>query len=670
MTAAAAVQARLAHEARIARGRVAAWWAMAGALIATVAVFTFAPAGDAWRPIAAGLLIVAPLVAGLAGWWRGVTLARLEVSAARFEALHPADNLVITAEWLSRTGHAPLASAVADAARQRLDAVEPSRGRVIWRPAAGAVGLIVVGLAGLAVSERGGAPIATPAPTARSFAAEVAGITSIAVTVDGPAYLGGGRQALGDVTRVEVVAGSRITVRALARGDTLTLARDGGAPAQSELSGGAVEFAIDASAGGVWTLTPRAGDRAGPSRLLAVTVVPDAPPAVRLVVPGRDRRQAMPAADLPVRLEATDDHALAALRLRFTKVSGSGESFTFEDRDLPVRISRPQATAWVGDAVLPLATLGLEDGDVVVYRGVAADARPGAPAVESDAFLVEIGPLRDASTTGGGGEDVDPEDRQGISQQMVIVKTERLHARRAQLGDAARLEASQGLAIEQRMVRAEFVFLMGGEVQDEVEEAAHAHDLVEGRQENQGQAALLQATRAMSRAEARLTAGDTAGALVAEREALRLLTEAFDRRRFLLRPAPERARIDPSRRLQGTPPPVEPAARPVAPAVASAEIEALAALAAALRDAEADPAASLPALAARVRALGDDASAVAAAEALAAAHDDVSRRQALSAARRAVAVATGRQLRPAPAAPAPPAVSAAVAEALRRRGGR
>lgn len=670
MTAADAVQARLGHEARIARGRVAAQWAMAGALIAAAAVPAIAMQAGAARPVAAGVLIVAPVVAGLVGWWRGGALSRLEVSAARFEAAHPADNLVITAEWLSRTGEVPLAAAVAEAARQRLDAVAPSRGWVIWRPAAIAVGLLVAGFAGLAVSERRSASTAAPVPASRSQGAAVAGITALEVSVDGPAYLGGGRRVLGDVARVEVLEGSRISVRVVARGEALTLARDGVDPVRSALSDGAVGFAIDASASGVWTVTPHAGATAGPSRLLAVTVVPDAPPAVRVVVPGRDRRQAVPAADLPVRLEATDDHALAALRVRFTKVSGSGESFTFEDRDLPVRVSRPQTTAWIGDAVLPLSTLGLEDGDVVVYRGVAADARPGAPAVESDAFLVEIGPLRDASTTGGGGEDVDPEDRQGISQQMVIVKTERLHARRAQVTEAARLEASQGLAVEQRMVRAEFVFLMGGEVQDEVEEAAHAHDLVEGRQENQGQAALLQATRAMSRAEARLTAGDTAGALVAEREALRFLTEAFDRRRFLLRPAPERARIDPTRRLQGTPPPVDPTARPVAPAVAPGAIEALAALAVALRDAEADTTASLPTLAARVRALGDDASAVAAAEALAAVHDDVSRRQALGAARRAVAVATGRHLRPAPAAPAPPAVSAAVAEALRRRGGR
>ena len=113
------------------------------------------------------------------------------------------------------------------------------------------------------------------------------------------------------------------------------------------------------------------------------------------------------------------------------------------------------------------------------------------------------------------------------------------------------LEQSRLLAIEQRMVKAEFVFMTGGEVEDEVAEAEAGHELAEGRGENQNQVDLLAAIREMSRAEARLNAGDTAQALVFERAALRALQRAFDRRRYLLRTLPERARIDASRRLTG-----------------------------------------------------------------------------------------------------------------------
>jgi hypothetical protein len=55
----------------------------------------------------------------------------------------------------------------------------------------------------------------------------------------------------------------------------------------------------------------------------------------------------------------------------------------------------------------------------------------------------------------------------------------------------------------------------------------------------------------MSRAEARLNDADTAQGLEFERTALKALQRAFDRRRYLLRTLPERARIDVTRRLTG-----------------------------------------------------------------------------------------------------------------------
>jgi hypothetical protein len=88
-------------------------------------------------------------------------------------------------------------------------------------------------------------------------------------------------------------------------------------------------------------------------------------------------------------------------------------------------------------------------------------------------------------------------------------------------------------------------------VADEVQEAELSHELVEGRFENAAQVELLTAIREMSRAEARLNAADTEQALAYERAALRALQRAFDRRRYLLRTLPERARIDLERRLSG-----------------------------------------------------------------------------------------------------------------------
>ncbi len=561
---------------------------------------------------------------------------------------------------------------VAAAAWARLETIPAATHHVAGRGLVAAA-IVLAGTLGVIAIGR-----PAPAPGGRRALALAAGgqpvepaISGVAVDVRAPAYLGGTHRVVRDANRVAVPAGAVVSVVVATDAETIAVAREGAAAVEHPTAGGEARITLDEPPGGIWTLAPRRRGQEGQLRLLVVEVIPDAPPAIRVTEPARDRRLAKPAANLAVRLEATDDHALTSLRLRYTRVSGSGESFTFADHDLPVAATRRTAAEWTAAATLPLASMDLEDGDLVVYRGVASDGRPGAALVESEAFVVEIGALREASSAAGGGEDVDPDQRQAISQQMVIVKTERLHASRARFDDATRLREAQGLAIEQRMVRAEFVFLMGGEVQDEVEEAAQAPDLAEGRQQNQGQSALLDATRAMSRAEARLTAGDTTTALVAEREALRFLQQAFDRRRFLLRPIAERARIDPARRLQGTLP------RTAGPRLAVAEPDtpqgwgAIERAAVAVARARADTSADLIPVAAALTAIDRaDAEVARAVAALVAAADRDARRAALAVAQRLVHVAAARVLVHAPAAIPTPSVSGGVADALRRQGSR
>jgi hypothetical protein len=270
---------------------------------------------------------------------------------------------------------------------------------------------------------------------------------------------------------------------------------------------------------------------------------------VRIREPAKDLMFPDAVARVPVQIEAHDDVALTSVVLRYTRVSGSGETFTFEEGEWPVDIAREGAASWRARGVLALDALKLQDGDTLVYRAVARDARPNADPAQSDTFLIEIGKL--AGVASQGFALPEERDRQAISQQMLIIKTERLHADRSRLSSDAFAEQSRLLAVEQRMVKAEFVFMTGGEVEDEIEEAAHAHELAEGRMENTGQAELLAAIREMSRAEARLNAADTVRALESERAALKALQRAFDRRRYLLRTLPERTRIDVSRRLTG-----------------------------------------------------------------------------------------------------------------------
>lgn len=389
-------------------------------------------------------------------------------------------------------------------------------------------------------------PVATTREDAARVAARRVGPLDWHVVVTPPTYARRHVIALETPARVEALAGStaRVTFTGWPTGASLRFGMAGVAPevragtavATFALSSTDVLFARDATG----------------SILAAVTflVAPDSAPAVRISTPGTDVRRAEAAGTILIRTSAEDDLGLRDLRLRYTKVSGSGESFEFVDGEWPLVVRRASATAWDGTLTLDLVTLGLSRGDVVVYHAVAHDARPGREGMaESERFLIEI--PRHGGVAGGDFSLPDPEHRYALSQRMLIQLTERLHERRARLAPDAYRQEAQDLAVQQRRVRAEFVFMMGGEVVDEVEEAEHSHEVEAGRLQNRGQSELTEAVRQMSQAEKRLTDAALPEALVHEYRALHALQAAFGRSRYFMRTLPITVQIDPSRRLIG-----------------------------------------------------------------------------------------------------------------------
>jgi hypothetical protein len=159
----------------------------------------------------------------------------------------------------------------------------------------------------------------------------------------------------------------------------------------------------------------------------------------------------------------------------------------------------------------------------------------------------------------------DTPDRYKLSQQMVIVKTTQLLAKKTTLATDVFAEQAATIAAEQRKVRSEFVFMMGGELsEDEVAladdptqlhedtEALGEADLMAGRMKNQGRRDLIEAIRRMSDAAASLVLVDVPVALKLERSALDALERAFSKSRYILRTIPVRERIDEGRRLSGS----------------------------------------------------------------------------------------------------------------------
>jgi hypothetical protein len=130
------------------------------------------------------------------------------------------------------------------------------------------------------------------------------------------------------------------------------------------------------------------------------------------------------------------------------------------------------------------------------------------------------------------------------------------------LGAAEVADSAAEIAAEQRRVRAEFVFMMGGELDaggadlsmtdlDETAEAEGEADILAGREANAGRIALRRATRAMSLVARELDRSRVDTALTYARRAVKDLEAAFSRNRILLRALVEREDLDAARRLSG-----------------------------------------------------------------------------------------------------------------------
>ncbi len=529
-------------------GVVVAAAAVAGVVVAGAWVFATPPAISRILTLAVfGICAVA-----LGAWsWRRWTPAR--VAAVIESRRDDLDNLVVTAEEIARSGdssrHPAIEAAVASAALARLANVSVSAVQPLARPLAlgvGSVAALAVLLLALPSAQGPGVTASRNSEAPGEPAILASGDVRVVITP--PAYARRETSVLVNPPRIEVLEGSRIHLEVPRAVPAVLVNLDGTADSFIEEDERRVlDFTAVESRPLLVRFQPAAGS--SPDRLVHLRVHPDQRPVVRIEQPAKDLIFPDSTGQVAVTVTARDDVGLEALALKYTKVSGSGETFTFQEGEWPVRIERPAAGEWTAQAELSLAALNLQDGDTLVYRAVARDGKPGADPALSDSFLIEVGRLAGVASTGFALPD--ERDRQAISQQMLIIKTERLHAERTTLSQEAFVEQARLLAIEQRMVKAEFEFMTGGVVEDEVEEAAHSHELAEGRFENTGQVELITAIREMSRAEARLNTADTTQALVYERAALRALQRAFDRRRYLLRTLPERARIDLSRRLSG-----------------------------------------------------------------------------------------------------------------------
>lgn len=469
-------------------------------------------------------------------------------------------NLVVAAdEILSHPGRVrePMANLVFHQAAQVVRVLDVSELFPAKRSASWLAGSVVLLLALLAVRTTSVAAVVSSVASGTA----VPSLSRVDVEVDAPAYSARKSQSLRDPARIEALAGSTIRISVESNASSVIIETLEGKDTLTSNGKQTFTGSVVATADGFVAIEPSNATGKGTRKLIGLSVTPDLAPRVKLVAPGKDMLFPDGNRSMNVSIEADDDLALASVRLKYTKVSGSGERFTFTEGEVPLQLTKTSDASWKGRVNWNLATLGLEAGDMVVYRAAAIDKRPGAPISESDSYIAEI---KQIGSDAAAGFAIDPDqDKYALSQQMIIVKTERLIAKRASMTSEAFTNEAAEISIEQRRVRAEFVFMMGGELADEpgpdedpnqLHEEAEAEgesDILDGRGANRGRIALVRAVRAMSSVVQLLNEGSVPEALPHAKTALKELEQAFSHTRIILRALSQQERLDLTRRMTG-----------------------------------------------------------------------------------------------------------------------
>lgn len=199
-------------------------------------------------------------------------------------------------------------------------------------------------------------------------------------------------------------------------------------------------------------------------RLARIDVVPDAPPAVRLVEPDSQLVQLTPGQTRwTVVFEASDDYGVrSGATLRITLAKGEGENVLVTERT--------RAIAGAGEArrrrfavTFDLATEGMEPASDMIVQLIVADNRPrGAHTVEGPSVI-----LRWPSTLGLA-DGLDGMAQQVLpayfrSQRQIIIDAEALIARRAQLDRQVFVGRSAALGADQASLRNRYGQFFSGE---------------------------------------------------------------------------------------------------------------------------------------------------------------------------------------------------------------
>ncbi len=430
--------------------------------------------------------VAAPVALLLGSWPLAIAAATLAAAATlwRRRAVFDVDRVAL---WLEEqlpdlqyalvTALDPDATAVRSQLEDRIASIDLERAadrasiRSVVRPlvAAGVAVVIAIGLGRVMETQR-----EADAQTSVGLASNPGSSLPIRVTVTitPPAHTRLPIERLPDPIRAGGIAGSRIRIE----GSALAVGLEGQIGtrplAVTHTSTGWHSDVTMPSAPAV--IRFRQGDR---ERLILLEPGQDSLPVVRLDLPERDTLLQLATGTLSLAASFRDDFGLAETWWELIVSRGDGENFEFRTVTLG-RSSPSGARTATRTLALPLDSLALSAGDVVLLRAVARDGNtiPGPGIAGSDPRTIRIAAGRQDDSLDI--EVMPPAEPLAnlLSQRMLILLTEALEQKRPRLTRPEVVAEATRIGRDQTSLRRQVGELVFSRLEDLGEAGEHSHD--------------------------------------------------------------------------------------------------------------------------------------------------------------------------------------------------
>jgi hypothetical protein len=223
--------------------------------------------------------------------------------------------------------------------------------------------------------------------------------------------------------------------------------------------------------------------------LRRIDVVADRAPEVRVLQPEKSLtllEDGQKTWDLA--FEANDDYGIAAASLTITLAQGTGENIAFKEQTLalagedldaanPGRRQRYRHT-------LDLGALGIARGDDVIVRLAVSDNREPAPnTTKSASFILRWPPESASDSIGMEGLVEHAMPAYFRSQRQIIIDTQKLVDEQPKLDEDALLARSDGIGVDQKILRLRYGQFLGEESETRSDGAPPGDDEKHGKNE-------------------------------------------------------------------------------------------------------------------------------------------------------------------------------------------